>query len=72
LEEGVHLERERFVQPPLYDAVEQILAVRPEAFLKDIKMLLPAEYSAAEWWELRVAAAFVRSARREAVLKAQK
>jgi ATP-dependent DNA helicase RecQ len=69
LEEGVHLERERFVQPPLYDAVQQILAVRPEAFLKDIKMLLPAELSGAEWWELRVAAAFVRTERRERSLR---
>ncbi len=60
LEQGVALPRERFVREELYDAVKEFLQIRPEAFLKDIRA---AMYGEVEWYELRIAAAFVRTER---------
>ncbi len=60
LEQGVALARERFVREELYDAVKEFLQIRPEAFLKDIRA---AMYGEVEWYELRIAAAFVRTER---------
>ncbi|MCU0424459.1 MAG: RecQ family ATP-dependent DNA helicase [Candidatus Kapabacteria bacterium] len=61
LEQGVVLPRERFVREELYAAVKEFLQIRPEAFLKDIRQAIHGDV---EWWELRVAAAFVRGEER--------
>ena len=58
LEQGVMLPRERFVSENLYATVRDFLRIRPDAFLKDIRAAIHGEV---EWYELRIASAFVRS-----------
>lgn len=58
IEQGVMLPRERYVREELYATVKEFLAIRPEAFLKDLRQAVHGEV---EWWELRIAAAFVRA-----------
>lgn len=58
IEQGVILPRERYVREELYATVKEFLAIRPEAFLKDLRQAVHGEV---EWWELRIAAAFVRA-----------
>lgn len=60
VEQGVMLERGRFVREELYAVVKEFLQIRPDAFLKDIRAAVHGEV---EWYELRIAAAFARSER---------